>query len=105
VVLTPGRSLAVDRRWLPLSLPLWVETEVPEPFAENSARWRRLMIAQDTGGAIRGPVRGDIYFGDSAAAADQAGRMKGRGGYTVLIPRGPVERGELPPPILPMASR
>lgn len=96
VVLTPGRSLAVDLRWLPMSLPLWVDTEVPAPMADAAVPWRRVMIAQDTGGAIRGPVRGDIYFGHSDAAADQAGRMKGRGGYYALIPRPAVDRGDLP---------
>ena len=96
VVLTPGRSLAVDLRWLPLSLPLWIDTEVPAPRAEGTVPWRRVMIAQDTGGAIRGPVRGDIYFGHSDEAADQAGRMKGNGGYYALIPRPVAERGDFP---------
>ncbi len=87
VVLTPGRSLAVDLRWLPMSAPLWVETEVPSVSSEKTEPYRRLLIAQDTGGAIRGPVRGDIYFGDDAAAFAQAGRMKGVGSYHILLPK------------------
>jgi membrane-bound lytic murein transglycosylase A len=102
VVLTPGRSLAVDLRWMPMSLPLWVDTTVPVPMKEGEEVWRRVMIAQDTGGAIRSPVRGDIYFGHSDEAADQAGRMKGRGGYWVLIPKETAERGDFPEGVLDM---
>ena len=87
VVLTSGRSLAVDLRWIPMSVPLWVETEVPAVGADATESFRRLLIAQDTGGAIRGPVRGDIYFGDDADAFDQAGRMKGVGRYALLLPK------------------
>ena len=100
VVLTPGRSLAVDLRWVPMSLPLYVDTMVPKPRAEGDIPWRRVMIAQDTGGAIRTPVRGDIYFGHSEDAADQAGRMKGRGGYWALIPKPVADRTDFPENVL-----
>ena len=82
VALTPGRSLAVDRRFLPMSVPLWLDSTLP-----GEQPLRRLMIAQDTGGAIRGPVRGDVFWGYGEDAADIAGRMKSRGRYYLLLPR------------------
>lgn len=83
-VLTPGRSLAVDRRHVPLGVPLWLDTTDPRA---PSVALRRLVVAQDTGGAIKGPVRGDLFWGFGAAAADAAGRMKERGRYYLLLPR------------------
>ncbi|MEX2647877.1 MAG: MltA domain-containing protein, partial [Alphaproteobacteria bacterium] len=87
VVLTPARSLAVDRRFIALGVPLWLEVTVPGP-AEGAPdeTWRRLVIAQDTGGAIKGPVRGDLYWGGGAEAEWRAGTMKHTGGYYVLLP-------------------
>jgi membrane-bound lytic murein transglycosylase A len=78
VVLTPGRSLAVDRRFVPLGVPV---------FLDADDGLRRLMVAQDTGGAIRGPVRGDVFWGTGAAAEAQAGPMKARGQYYLLLPK------------------
>lgn len=84
VALTPGRSLAVDRGLIPLGIPLWLDTA----DALDAARpFRRLMVAQDTGGAIKGAVRGDIFFGAGADAATRAGRMNRRGRYFLLLPR------------------
>ena len=83
--LTPGRSLAIDRQWLPLGIPIWLDAEHPLP---DQDRLQRLMIAQDTGSAINGPVRGDFYWGSGAAALKFAGRMRSRGGYFVLLPHG-----------------
>jgi len=82
VALTPERSLAVDRRMLPLGLPVWLETKRPD-----GAPFRRLMVAQDTGGAIRGAVRADVFWGPGAGAAEMAGRMKSDGRYWFLVPR------------------
>ncbi|MFM2129706.1 MAG: hypothetical protein RL477_1252, partial [Pseudomonadota bacterium] len=84
VALTPGRSLAVDRRYLPLGVPVFVAAVDPEG---RLAPHRALMIAQDTGGAIRGAVRGDIFLGAGDAAADRAGRMKLKGRAWLLLPR------------------
>ena len=81
VPLTPGRSLAVDRRMIAYGTPVWLETTLPD-----GRPYRRLMVAQDTGGAIRGPVRGDIFFGAGAEAEWLAGHMKGTGGYILLLP-------------------
>lgn len=83
VALTAGRSLAVDRRFVALSVPVWLDSVTPD-----GALLQRLMIAQDTGGAIRGPVRGDVYWGHGDAAADIAGRMNSAGNAYLLLPRG-----------------
>lgn len=85
-ILTPERSLAVDSRYIPYGLPLFLETDLP---TEGGAPlpYRRLFIAQDTGGAIKGPVRGDIFFGTGDRAEYLAGYMKNRGAYTLLVPR------------------
>ena len=81
--LTPGRSLAVDRRYLPLGVPLWLETAHP---LDKSRAFNRLMVAQDSGGAIKGVVRGDIFFGAGADARAMAGNMKRAGRYFILLP-------------------
>jgi membrane-bound lytic murein transglycosylase A len=89
VPLTPGRSLAVDLEDLPLGVPVWLAGAMPA--VEEGApdrKLRRLLVAQDTGGAIRGPVRGDVFWGDGNEAAAIAGRMKHRGKLWVLLPRG-----------------
>jgi membrane-bound lytic murein transglycosylase A len=80
VVLTAGRSLAVDPSFLPQGVPLWVDA------AQGATVLKRLMVAQDTGGAIRGPVRGDVFFGFGAAAEASAGGMRATGGYYLLLP-------------------
>lgn len=87
VVLTPGYSLAVDRKWIPLGTPLWLDTTHPTPVSENPKTLQRLMIAQDTGGAIRGQVRGDVFWGAGDSATYIAGKMKNEGHYWLLLPR------------------
>ena len=82
VPLTPERSVAIDTRLLPLGLPIWLDTVLP-----NNTPYRRLMITQDTGGAIRGPVRADIFWGSGNRAKRIAGKMKSRGRYWVLVPK------------------
>jgi membrane-bound lytic murein transglycosylase A len=87
VPLTPGRSLAVDRELLPLGLPVWLSAGMPGAReGEPDRKLRRLLVAQDTGGAIRGPVRGDVFWGHGDEAAEIAGRMKHRGRLWVLLP-------------------
>ena len=83
VALTAGRSLAVDRSLLSYGLPLWTDIEAP---IEGAQHIQRLMIAQDTGGAIRGPVRGDVFWGYGEMAEKLAGPMKSKGQYWVLLP-------------------
>ncbi len=84
VALTPGRSLAVDPNFIRYGAPLWVDTL--DPLVKDRP-FRRLLIAQDTGGAIKGAIRGDIFFGHGRLAAKQAGHMNRPGKYYVLIPR------------------
>jgi membrane-bound lytic murein transglycosylase A len=91
VALTPRRSLAVDRRFLPLGLPIWLDSTFPadEGAAEPvGAPLRRLLVAQDTGGAIRGPVRGDVFWGHGEEAEQIAGRMRQEGRWWLLLPVG-----------------
>ena len=88
VILTPGRSMAVDPRFIPLGVPVWLDSHMPE-----GQPLRRLMVAQDTGSAIKGQVRGDVFWGTGESALDIAGRMKSQGTYYMLLPRdrsGPV---------------
>ncbi len=84
VALTPGRSLAIDTALLPLGAPLWLDTYWP---AAPQRPLRRLMVAQDTGAAIQGAVRGDVFWGTGEAALEQAGRMKSVGQYWLLVPK------------------
>lgn len=86
-VLTPRRSLAVDSKYIPYGLPLFLETDLPGTPGAPATSFHRIMIAQDTGGAIRGPIRGDIFFGPGEDAEYFAGYMKGRGSYSILLPR------------------
>lgn len=82
--LTPDRSLAIDRSLLAYGLPLWVD--IPHPDKDTKPI-RQLMVAQDTGGAIRGPVRGDYFWGHGKRAEHYAGIMKSQGGeYWALLP-------------------
>ncbi|MFD1624690.1 murein transglycosylase A [Azospirillum griseum] len=84
VPLTPGRSLAVDSKFMPYGVPVWLDGEDP---LDSTQPLRRLLVAQDTGGAIRGPVRGDVFWGHGADAEAKAGVMKSKGGYGILLPR------------------
>ncbi|PCJ99033.1 MAG: murein transglycosylase [Zetaproteobacteria bacterium] len=84
VALTGGRSLAVDRTLMSYGVPIWVDLEKP---VEEANPIRRLMIAQDTGGAITGPVRGDVFWGYGPIAEDMAGKMISSGRYWVLLPK------------------
>ena len=92
VVLTPGRSLAIDATLLPLGAPLWLDTTYPAGTPEAGRPLRRLMVAQDTGDAIKGAVRGDIYWGSGEAALRYAGPMRQRGRYYLLLPKSVADR-------------
>ncbi|MHC8508027.1 MAG: murein transglycosylase A [Rhodospirillales bacterium] len=81
--LTPGRSIAVDPAFTPLGAPVFLSTRHPltdEPL-------RRLMIAHDTGAAIKGPLRADFFWGHGREAADAAGTMRGQGSFIMLLPK------------------
>ena len=84
VVLTPERSLAVDHTKLPYGVPLWLDASPP---VAKIPRIQRLMVAQDTGGAIRGAVRGDVFWGFGDRAEHLAGAMTSQGQYWILLPK------------------
>ena len=88
--LTPRRSLAIDPYYVPMGVPLWLDIH-DVPVVEGGVL-RRLVLAQDTGGAIKGPVRGDFFWGHGDEAAYAAGVMKARGRYFMLVPRPVAER-------------
>jgi membrane-bound lytic murein transglycosylase A len=82
VSLTPGRSIAVDRAFLPLGAPVWLDTTDPV----SHAPLQRMTVAQDLGSAITGPLRADLFFGSGNAAAIGAGAMDAAGRLYVLLP-------------------
>jgi membrane-bound lytic murein transglycosylase A len=83
VPLTPQHSLAIDHKNLPYGVPIWLDAEHPV----QGQRLRRLVMAQDTGGAIKGVIRGDVYWGQGDKASQMAGPMKSKGHYYLLVPR------------------
>ncbi len=87
VPLTPGRSIAVDKSIHVYGTPFFIEAELPIDGERSENGFQRLMVSQDTGGAIRGPARADLYFGAGDAAANIAGRIRHPGQFTILIPR------------------
>jgi membrane-bound lytic murein transglycosylase A len=87
VTLTAQRSLAVDLTFTPYGTPIWIDTMRPVARKSGATEpYRRLTIAQDTGTAIQGPARGDVFFGGGPQAADWAGRMISEGRAIVLVP-------------------
>ena len=87
VSLTPLRSLAVDRSLWMFGTPIWLDAEVPSGTNNKMQSFRHLMVAQDTGTAIKGYARGDVYWGWGEKAALIAGQMKSPGTMTVLLPK------------------
>jgi len=87
VPLTPGRSLAVDKSIHVYGTPIWVEAELPIESEKPVTRFRRLLFAQDTGSAIVGPARADIYFGHGEEISHIAGRIKQYGQFVMLVPQ------------------
>jgi peptidoglycan lytic transglycosylase A len=102
VPLMPGRSIAIDRALHAYGTPFFIAADLPIANEKNGIKFRRLMVGQDTGSAIVGPARADIYFGAGVEAGNMAGRIKNLGQFVMLIPRelDPVEAGQntpLPP--------
>ena len=83
VPLTPQRSIAIDPQYIPLGAPVFLATTQPN----SKSPLQRLVMAQDTGGAIKNAVRADYFWGFGPQAGDQAGRMKQRGAMWVLLPK------------------
>ncbi len=87
VPLTPLRSIAVDRTVWAYGLPFWIDAELPWAD-ETPTPFRRLMIAQDTGSAIVGPARADLFFGSGDRPGARAGAIRHASEFVVLLPRG-----------------
>jgi membrane-bound lytic murein transglycosylase A len=87
VALTPLRSIAVDRTVWAYGLPFWIDAELPW-VDEKPQPFRRLMIAQDTGSAIVGAARADLFFGSGDKAGARAGAVRHAAEFVVLLPRG-----------------
>ncbi|NGX99682.1 MAG: lytic transglycosylase, partial [Candidatus Afipia apatlaquensis] len=99
VPLTAGRSIAVDKSLHVYGTPFFIEGNLPIESDTSNTPFRRLMIAQDTGSAIIGPARADIYFGAGADAGRVAGRLKNPARFVMLLPNSldPVQRGKTMP--------
>ena len=96
VPLTPLRSIAVDRTVWAYGLPFWIDAELPW-VDETPQPFRRLMIAQDTGSAIVGAARADLFFGSGDAAGARAGAIRHPAEFVVLLPRGDEPMKDTPP--------
>jgi len=99
VPLTAGRSIAVDKALHVYGTPFFIEGALPIESDTAATPFRRLMVAQDTGSAIVGPARADIYFGAGAEAGRVAGRLKNPARFVLLLPKSldPVPRGRTVP--------
>ena len=99
IPLTPGRSIAVDKSLHVYGTPFFIEGELPIESEKSKTPFRRLMIAQDTGSAITGPARADLYFGAGADAGKVAGRLKQNVRFVMLVPKSldPEERAHKMP--------
>jgi peptidoglycan lytic transglycosylase A len=86
IPLTPGRSIAVDRKLHVYGTPFFISASLPIESEQPTTQFRRLMVAQDTGGAIVGPARADIYFGAGDEAGSIAGRLRHPGRFVMLLP-------------------
>jgi membrane-bound lytic murein transglycosylase A len=86
IPLTADRSIAVDRNLHAYGTPFWIDAALPLTGVNASDHFQRLMIAQDTGGAIIGPARADIYFGAGEKAGQVSGRIRHPGRFVMLIP-------------------
>jgi membrane-bound lytic murein transglycosylase A len=87
IPLTPGRSLAVDKKIHIYGTPIWIDAEFPIESEKPETKFRRLLVAQDTGSAIIGPARADIYFGHGEEISHIAGRIKQNGQFVMLVPQ------------------
>jgi len=93
IPLTPGRSLAVDKKIHVYGTPIWIDADLPIISEKPDTKFRRLLFAQDTGSAIVGPARADIYFGAGEEIGHIAGRIKQHGQFVMLVPRSVVVTG------------
>lgn len=87
IPLMAERSMAVDHGLYPYSAPIWLETTTPKTTSRSQNTYNRLLIAQDTGGAIKGAIRGDVFYGRGARAEEKASFMNNHGSCFVLFPK------------------
>ena len=85
VIVTPQASLAIDHGLYPYGLPIWVNANMDG--LGNMKNFSQLMVGQDTGGAIKGAVRGDVFWGHGARAKEIAGNMKAKGQMWLILPK------------------
>jgi membrane-bound lytic murein transglycosylase A len=99
VPLTPGRSIAVDKSLHVYGTPFFIEGQLPIESEQSKTPFHRLMIAQDTGSAITGPARADLYFGAGTDAGKVSGRLRHSMHFVMLVPKSldPSERGRKMP--------
>ncbi len=86
IPLTPGYSLAIDPKYYQYGTPIWLDTTYQTPDKKEN-KLNRLLIAQDSGGAIKGPIRGDVFWGNGKLAEYYAGHMKHKGSMYILLPK------------------
>lgn len=99
IPLTPGRSLAVDKKIHVYGTPIWIDASLPIESEKPETKFQRLLVAQDTGSAIIGPARADIYFGTGDRLGSIAGRIKQFGQFVMLVPRTVELKGDEPPEV------
>lgn len=99
IPLTPWRSLAVDPSIHVYGTPIWIDAKFPITSDQPQDAFQHLMFAQDTGSAIRGAARADIYFGHGEDIPHIAGRIKQFGKFVMLVPQGAVVSGTAPEPV------
>src|ERR1700731_4916249 len=99
VPLTPGRSIAVDSSLHVYGTLFFIEGQLPIDSAQSKTPFRRLMVAQDTGSAITGPARADIYYGAGSEAGRISGRFRHNMRFVMLVPKSldPLARGRKMP--------
>lgn len=102
VPLTPLRSAAVDKSLHVYGTPIWIDANLPLLSDEPATPFRRLVIAQDTGSAIVGPARADIFFGAGNLLGHVAGRLKDHGTFVMLVPNSVALKGDSGPPDVPL---
>ena len=100
IPLTPLRSVAVDKSIHVYGTPIWIEADLPIASEKPEDKFRRLMFAQDTGAAIVGSARADIFFGAGEEVGHIAGRIKQYGHFVMLVPRGVNVIGSIPPALI-----
>lgn len=99
IPLTPGRSLAVDPTIHVYGTPIWIDAKFPLKSDAPEDAFQHLMVAQDTGSAIRGPARADIYFGHGPDVPHIAGRIKQFGKFVMLVPKDVTVKGTIDVPL------